>query len=397
MGLDDYTTARKSLPAKGRRQDRQRNPSCRGVSCRASIGPVNRLVSLDAFRGATIASMILVNNPGSWQYTYGQLDHSEWNGWTFTDLVFPFFLWIVGVSMTLSFAKRMEAGAGSGKLLFHAARRAVSIFAIALLMNGFPTFQYQYVRIPGVLQRIAVCYLCATLIYLFCSVRGRVIWLVGLLAGYWMLMTLFPVPGYGPGVLTKDGNFANYIDGLVLSGHMWSQTRTWDPEGIVSTLPAIATTLFGTLAGTMLRTGRTPEEKTAWLFVSACGLLLTGAVMNIWMPINKSIWTSTFAVFMAGMATIVFACFYWIVDVLHSRRWAEPFTIYGMNAIAAYILSGTIDRLLELNRTGTWIYQHGFRPLASPKNASLLYAFANVLVVYGFSYLLYRRRWFFRL
>jgi predicted acyltransferase len=341
--------------------------------------------------------MILVNNPGSWQYTYQQLDHSEWNGWTFTDLVFPFFLWIVGVSMTLSFAKRMEAGADRRKLLFHAARRSVLIFVVALLMNGFPTFQYHYLRIPGVLQRIAVCYLIATFIYLFCSLRGRIIWLVSLLAAYWLLMTLYPVPGFGPGVLTKEGNFAKYIDGMVLTGHMWSQTKTWDPEGIVSTLPAIATALFGTLAGTLLRTNKSPEEKTAWLFVSACALLLAGLIMNIWMPINKSIWTSTFSVFMAGMATLVFACFYWIVDVQHHRRWSEPLVIYGMNAIAAYILSGMLDRLLALNHTGAWLFQNIFAPIASPKNASLLYAIANVLVIYAFCYVLYRRRWFLRL
>src|SRR5207302_1490663 len=143
------------------------------------------------------------------------------------------------VSMTLSFAKRVEAGANRGKLVWHAARRSVLIFAVALLMNGFPTFQYHYLRIPGVLQRIAVCYFIATLIYLFCSLRGRIVWLVSLLAAYWMLMTLYPVPGFGPGVLTKEGNFARYIDGMVLTGHMWSQTKTWDPEGIVSTLPSI--------------------------------------------------------------------------------------------------------------------------------------------------------------
>ncbi len=341
--------------------------------------------------------MIMVNNPGSWQYTYQQLDHSEWNGWTFTDLVFPFFLWIVGVSMTLSFAKRVEAGADRRKLLLHSARRAVLIFVVALLMNGFPTFQYHTLRIPGVLQRIAVCYLIASAIYLYCSLRARVAWLVSFLVIYWLLMTLYPVPGFGPGVLTKEGNFARYIDGMVLTGHMWSQTRTWDPEGIVSTLPAIATCLFGTLAGTLLRTEKTPAEKTAWLFVSACGLLFLGVILNIWMPINKSIWTSTFSVFMAGMATLVFACFYWIIDVQRRRRWAEPFVIYGMNAIAAYVLSGMLDRLLELNHTGAWLYQNVFAPLAAPKNASLLYALANVAVIFAISYLLYRRRWFLRL
>ncbi|MDQ6678225.1 MAG: heparan-alpha-glucosaminide N-acetyltransferase domain-containing protein, partial [Acidobacteriota bacterium] len=226
---------------------------------------MQRLTSLDAFRGATIASMILVNNPGSWEHVYQQLEHSAWNGWTFTDLVFPFFLWMVGVSMTLSFSKRREQQHGRTKLLIHATRRSVLIFLIALLLNAFPFFSFQYVRIPGVLQRIAVCYLIASVIYLFTSTRGIVISILVLLTGYWMLMTLYPVPGYGPGVLTRDGNFAKYIDGMVLTGHMWQQTRTWDPEGVVSTIPAIATTLFGILTGVFLRTGRSPAEKTAWL------------------------------------------------------------------------------------------------------------------------------------
>lgn len=351
--------------------------------------------------------MILVNNPGSWENVYEQLEHSPWDGWTFTDLVFPFFLWIVGVSMTMSFARRVAQGADRRKLVLHALRRSVTIFAVALVMNGFPTFAYHQLRIPGVLQRIAVCYFIASCIYLYTEVRGRVIWIVSLLVAYWMLMTLVPVPGFGRGVLTKEGNFARYIDGLVLTGHMWSQTKTWDPEGIVSTIPAIATVLFGTLAGSLLRARMTAEVKTAWLFVSGCGLLLAGLILNIWMPINKNLWTSTFAVFMAGMASVVFGCFYWMVDVQGYRKWARPFMIYGSNAIAAYLLSGMLDRMLSFiewpGNDGkqitlqNWLYENVFLAMASPKRASVLYAMANVLVIYGLSYLLYRRRWLIRL
>ena len=363
---------------------------------------MERLTSLDAFRGATIASMILVNNPGSWDQVYEQLDHSVWNGWTFTDLVFPSFLWMVGVSMTLSFHKRLSQDHSRGRLMLHTLRRSGLILMVAFLLNQFPFFTFDYIRIPGVLQRIAICYLVAAAIWIYGGTRGVIAALLLLLTGYWLLMTLYPVPGFGPGVLTKEGNFARYIDSLVLKGHMWRQTRDWDPEGIVSTLPAIATTLFGVLTGTFLRTAHSQAEKTAWLFTAACGLLGTGLVMDIWMPINKNLWTATFAVFMAGMSTLIFTLFYWIVDVQKHRAWAKPFVIYGMNALAAFVVSGMIARLAEVIRIGNlslqqWTYRNVLLPVATPKRASVLYALANVAVVYLFSYVLFRRKWLIRL
>ena len=363
---------------------------------------MERLTSLDAFRGATIASMILVNNPGNWDQVYDQLDHSAWNGWTFTDMVFPSFLWMVGVSMTLSFAKRLSQDHSRGKLMLHSMRRSGLILLVAYALGQFPFFTFETFRIPGVLQRIAVCYVIAAAIWLYGGTRGVVVALGVLLVGYWMLMTLYPVPGFGPGVLTKEGNFARYIDSMVLNGHMWRQTRDWDPEGIVSTLPAIATTLFGILTGVFLRSPRPQAEKASWLFASSCLLVLCGTVMNIWMPINKNLWTSTFAVFMAGMSTGLFALFYWFIDVSGHKRWAKPFVIYGMNALAAYVFSGVLDRLVELVKVGnvplqTWVYRNVLLPVATPKRASVLYALANVAVVFCFSYVLYRRKWLIRL
>lgn len=368
---------------------------------------MERLTSLDAFRGATIASMVLVNNPGSWDQIYSQLDHSVWDGWTFTDLVFPSFLWMVGVSMTLSFSKRMAQEHSRRKLMLHSLRRSGLIFLIALLLNQFPYFKFDDVRLPGVLQRIAICYLIAAAIYLFGGRKGVVAAVVLLLTGYWMLMTLYPVPGFGPGVLTREGNFAKYIDGLVLHGHMWRQTRTWDPEGIVSTLPAIATTLFGILTGMFLKTNRSQPEKTAWLFTGSCGLLLAGLVMNIWMPINKNLWSSSYSVFMAGMSTGIFALFYWLVDVQGHKTWAKSFVIYGQNALAAFVFSGMIARIMEEMRVPdvggrpvslqTWVYRNALLPMAQPKRASVLYAVANVAAVFLFSYVLYRKKWLIRL
>jgi predicted acyltransferase len=336
--------------------------------------PKPRLISLDAFRGATIAAMILVNDPGSWDHVYAQLEHSPWHGWTFTDLVFPFFLWIVGVAIALS---RPDAK--------RAIRRFFLLLAVAYLLAQFPRFTFHYVRIPGVLQRIAICSLIATLIHLHSKVRGIVIWIVGLFTTYWLLMTLYPVPNFGPGDLSKEGNFAHYIDGLVLTGHMWSQTKTWDPEGIISTLPAIATALLGLLTGLYLKS--TQPDKPPRMFVTANLLLFTGLIMNIWMPINKNLWTPAFTVFMAGMALNIFTVFYYVIDILGYKRWSRPLVIYGMNAIAAYIFSAMIARLAHPFMV-TWL---------SPNNASLLYAICNVLAVYTLCHVMSWRRWFLRL
>ena len=215
-----------------------------------------RLASLDVFRGMTLASMVLVNNPGSWSAVYPSLEHAAWNGWTFTDTVFPFFLWIVGVAMTLSFANRVERGDQRRKMMLHVLRRAAIIFAIGLFINGFPYFPFYRIRYPGVLQRIAICYLIAASIFLFVKVRGIIVITIALLLTYWLPMALAPVPGCGAGSLTKDCNFARYVDSIALTGHMWSQTKTWDPEGIVSTIPAIATALLGVLAGHVVRRGQ---------------------------------------------------------------------------------------------------------------------------------------------
>jgi predicted acyltransferase len=365
-----------------------------------------RLVSLDAFRGATIGGMILVNNPGTWGAIYPQLEHAEWNGWTFTDWIFPFFLWIVGVAMTMSFANRQERGDTKSQLLVQVVKRSLIIFGLGLFIAGFPLFNFSSIRIPGVLQRIAVCYLIASLIILYTkNIRTQVYWLAGFLISYWLMMKLIPVPGIGAGVLEKGRNFAAYIDSLVLSGHMWSQTKTWDPEGIISTLPAVATTLFGVLTGHYLRSHRSKEEKTAWMFVAGNILLLLGATLDMWLPINKSLWTTSYSIFMAGWALVCFAMFYWIIDVKGHNRWAKPFIIFGMNAITVYALSELIGRLYGSvitlrQRDGTetslqgYIFQTFFVPLASPINASLIYAIFFLFFLFLIAWIMWKRKWF---
>jgi predicted acyltransferase len=352
-----------------------------------------RLVALDAFRGATIALMIVVNNPGG-PRSYAPLNHSAWNGWTITDTVFPSFLWIVGVSITLSLGKRLQAGVPRSHLIGQILRRAAILFVLGLAVYAFPNFNLSTQRILGVLQRIAICYLIASLIYLYTSVRGQVIWMVSLLAAYWVLMTLVPVPGYGPGRLDLDGNFAHYLDGIVLGRHNYER-RGWDPEGIVSTLPAIVTALLGIMAGHILRLKQTLSHRTTWLFFTGNILIAAGMIGDAWLPINKKLWTDSFALFMAGLDFVLLAGFLWIIDALGYQRFVKPFVIMGMNAIALYMASEFGAEILDMLHVRHWIYTQ-FLNFASPMNASLLYSIAFTLFIYVIGYVMYRRGWFIR-
>ncbi len=357
-----------------------------------------RLVSLDVFRGATIAGMILVNNAGGWPDVYAQLRHARWHGWTFTDTIFPSFLWIAGVSLTLSLTKRLERGDSRARLLLHALRRALIIFALGLLVYEYPHFDIAHLRVLGVLQRIAICYFIASAIFLYTGVRAQAIWTAGLLAAYWILVKLVPVPGHGAGIIdTPNGSLPQYVDLLLLRGFLY--TPAWDPEGIVSTIPAIATTLFGVLTGHLLRSRRTPAEKTAWMFAAGNALLVAGAVMNIWLPINKNLWTSSFAVFMAGVSSCAFAFCYWVVDVQAVRRWSRPFAILGMNAIAVYMLAELGDNTLDWIRAGGepfshWLFVHWYAPVFGGKMASLAWGLSFDAVLFVVAWALYRRKWF---
>ena len=352
---------------------------------------MKRLLSLDVFRGVTIMSMIMVNNPGSWTYVFPPLRHAEWHGWTFTDLVFPFFLWMVGVAMTLSFARRVEEGADKRKLFAHAMRRGLTIFLLGLGLNLVPKFDFAAVRIPGVLQRIGLCYLIGSAIYLSTSARGLVVWIAGLLAAYWAMMT---PGGYGMG-----DNFARTVDSLVLSGHMWVQTKVWDPEGVVSTIPAIATCLFGCLAGHLIRSEKAMEEKAVGLYLWGAVLMATGLAWSAVMPINKSLWTGSFAVFMAGMASVCLASFLWLCDGVEvGRRWFEPFQMFGMNAILLYVASGLLAKMLGLSGAQTWIWQNVYAGLfPDPRWGSLLFALTEVLLLYGLARTLFHKGIFVRL
>jgi predicted acyltransferase len=379
------------------------------------------MVSLDVFRGATIAAMILVNDPGSWSHIYPPLEHADWNGWTPTDLIFPFFLFIVGVSLTLSFAARIARSFSRRKLALHVVRRSALIFSIGLFLNGFPDFDFSSIRIMGVLQRIALCYLVAGLLYLFtfqteqradgtayvrANIRVMAIVAVTLLVGYWALVTFVPVPGYGAGHLGKDDNLGAYIDRSLMGGHLWSESMTWDPEGFLSTLPAIASLLVGILAGEWLRSDRDATRKTLGLAVAGFALLIAGRLLHPLFPINKNLWTSTFVLFTSGCAMLSLAACYWIVDVQGFRAWAKPFLVFGMNAILAYALAALVSELSTdfefTNSRGHettahgWIYQKLFVAHFNPLNASLGFAIVFVLVIFLLLWPFYRWKIFLR-
>jgi predicted acyltransferase len=371
-----------------------------------------RLLSLDVFRGATIAGMMLVNNPGSWGHIYPPFKHAAWHGWTYTDTVFPFFLWIVGVAMTFSMAKRMEQGADKNKLMLHVLQRAAAIIGIGLFLNAFPfglvfghNFSFETMRFPGVLQRIGFCYLISAMILLFSSITWQIRWTAMFLVGYWLLVRLVPVPGYGAGILEPMGNLAWYVDSSLLTGHTWrgAPVPGFDPEGIFSTIPAIATTMLGILTGHFVRSQSSTEDKTGWMFFWGSILILAGLTMDNWLPINKNLWTSSYTVFMAGLSLVVFACCYWVIDVKGYKRWTKPFEIYGLNAITMFALSGFIGRLIMLIKLPgpdgaeisfkTWYYQTFFVPLGDPMLASFLHSIAFMLGLYLIAYVMYRQKW----
>src|SRR5919106_1679274 len=359
----------------------------------------NRLVSLDVFRGITIAGMVLVNNPGTWEHVYGPLQRAAWHGWTPTDLVFPFFLFIVGVAIPLAFGRRVESGGSKRDLYLKIIKRTLIIFAIGLFLNGFPYFGLAEYRIPGVLQRIAVCYFFASIIFLNTKLRTQIAIAIGLLIFYWALVRLVPAPGFAAGDLTKEGSLPSYIDRVVFGKHVWAQARVYDPEGLLSTIPAIATTMIGVLTGQWLRTEKSRIDKAAGMFVVGAVCVALGWAWNSFFPINKALWTSSYVLFTGGLALQFLSFCYWLIDIQGYRRWARPFEVFGLNAIALYVGAGIMASLfgeirISGDSLGSWIYKNLFASWASPINASLAFAIAFVLVWLGLMWILYRRKIF---
>jgi predicted acyltransferase len=359
----------------------------------------NRLVSLDVFRGITIAGMVLVNNPGTWEHIYWPLEHASWHGWTPTDLVFPFFVFIVGVAIPLAFARRVESGGSKRDIYIKIIKRTLIIFAIGLFLNGLPSFGLAEYRIPGVLQRIAVCYFFASIIFLNTKVRTQIAITIGLLLVYWLMVKFIPAPGYAAGDLTKEGSLPSFVDRVVFGKHVWAQARVYDPEGLLSTIPAIATALMGVLTGVWLRREESRVEKAAGMFVVGAVCVAIGWAWNAFFPINKALWTSSYVLFTGGLALQFLSLCYWIIDIKGYRRWAKPFEVFGLNAIALYVVADLIAVALGAIRAGQdslggWIYNHVFASWASPVNASLAFAICFVLVCLLLMWILYNRKIF---
>jgi len=366
-----------------------------------------RLVSLDAFRGITIAAMILVNNPGTWNAVYKPLQHAHWNGWTPTDLIFPFFLFIVGVAIVFAFSKRLTLGQTKKDLYLKIIRRTLILFGLGLFLNGFPFFNLSTIRIPGVLQRIAITYFFASIIYLNFDIKVIYYITFGILAVYWIIMKTIPVPGYGAGVLEPVGNLCWYIDSHIFRGHTWAGAPApgFDPEGLLSTLPAISSVLFGILTGNYIKRKINEYEKVSSLFVWGFFAVIGGYIVSIWFPINKNLWTSSYVLLTTGMALIFLATCYWLIDIKGYKKWSVPFLIYGSNAITVYTLSGIIARMLiflfkvklsdgEVITLKAYLFRTLFASWLPPHQASLAYAIVYDLILLGFMTILYKKKIF---
>lgn len=352
-----------------------------------------------------MAAMVIVNNPGDWGTVYAPLLHAPWHGLTPTDWIFPFFLFIVGVSITL--ARRSSAGYGA------IARRAALIFALGMLLALYPRFDVSSVRIPGVLQRIALCYLVVAMFHRRAA-RAEPLRMAAaaltaaavLLVGYWLLIMRD---------LTPEGNLGAAIDRAIFGTHLWRQSRTWDPEGLLSTLPAIGTTLTGLAAGCVLTSALAFRGRARMLLIGSLASLAIGYAWSLVFPLNKSLWTSSYVLVTSGLAGLLLAALHWSLDGERAgdtprrplrQRLAHPFVILGRNALLLFVVSGLLAKTLALIRVdngqgGTlalsrWIYASWFAPFAAPKNASLAYALANLAVLFLLLWWLHRRRWYFK-
>jgi predicted acyltransferase len=362
-----------------------------------------RLLSLDFFRGFTIAAMILVNTPGDYDHVYAPLEHSKWNGCTPTDLVFPFFLFMVGVSIVYALDSKKTAAENHGKIIAGALRRMFILIALGLGIFLFYRFNFSHLRFPGVLQRIGVVYFIATLLYLKTSQRTRD-WLIAIiLVSYYLMLHYIPVPdGHLPN-LSPEFNLAAWVDRTVFTtNHLYRYTKLWDPVGLLSTWPAIATALFGIRVGALLKqTDVDVNKKCIRLLLIGGGATILGLIANVFFPINKQLWSSSYVLYSGGLCTLGLTAAFWIIDVKGHKKYVWLFTVFGINAISAYVLSEIMPGLinfLRLPHNGGFVsgmkyfYQVVFLPHFSPVNASLLSACVFVIFIWFIMYILYKKK-----
>jgi predicted acyltransferase len=380
----------------------------------ARSAPRERLLSLDVFRGLTVAGMLLVNQPGDWGAIYPPLAHARWHGWTPTDLIFPFFLFIVGVTTHLSIVARQRRGESERAIVGQILRRALMIVLCGLLLASFPWWPIERItgmRFPGVLQRIGVAYFFGALLTLRGSIKTQVLVLVALLYGYWFVMTLLPVPGSGAmGQLVLDnssGSIAAWLDRAVFGRHLWRSSLTWDPEGLLSTVPAIGTVILGVFTGRWISSSGTIHERLVGLFGAGALATVAGLMWNWSFPINKSLWTSSYVLFTAGVAALTLATCIWLIDLAGVRWWTKPFVWFGRNPLIAFVgtglMSRTIYSLIRVpNGDGTSsslqrvFYENAYASWLSPKDASLLFALSYVALWALILYWLDRRKWYWK-
>ncbi len=370
-----------------------------------------RLVSLDFFRGFTVAAMILVNNPGSWDSVYSPLLHAHWNGCTPTDLIFPFFLFIVGVSIHFAYRNKKSEGLAKRNVK-KIIKRALTIFLLGMLLTWytlppglmFDAERLSTLRIPGVLQRISIVFLFCALIYLKTGWLTQIRIATVLLLCYYILMTWVPVPDFGPANLEPGTNLAAWLDRWLLGGHLWAQSKTWDPEGVLSTLPAIATGLLGILTGQLFDAIKNPAERVTWIFLLGGILILAGLSFDLAFPINKSLWTSSYVLYCGGLAMLALAASHWLIDIREHRSWTKPFLYFGVNAIFAFVTSGLLAKTLlrttltagsgETYSLWSYLYHQLYASWLAPRIASLLFALTLVVIFYFVLRWMYYRKIF---
>jgi Uncharacterized conserved protein len=378
-----------------------------------------RLLSLDAFRGMTVIGMIFVNNPGNGEKVYPALEHVKWNGCTPADMVFPFFLFIVGVSITMSLAGRKERGEPDGKLMRKIFKRSIIIFLLGIFLGGFPFVSiketgtnwigFYNLKLPGILPRIAIIYFISSVIFLKANVKTIGVITAAILLLYWAVMIFIPVPGVGYPNLEPGTNMVAWADNFLLSGILPKAATALGPEGMLSTFPAVASTLAGVLLGYWLRKNTDDSVKVVWIFVWGNICLIAGIIWNIGFPINKLLWTSSFVLYTTGIGLEIFGICYWLADVKGFKQWAKPFVPYGVNAFFVYfisvIFSRTIKQLIfvqginnERQNFKEYAYQTFVSPLfSSPYNASAAWAFLIVLFWFCVLWVLYKKNIFIKI
>jgi predicted acyltransferase len=396
-----------------------------------------RLISLDVFRGFTILLMTIVNNPGSWAAIYPPLAHAEWHGCTPTDLVFPFFIFIMGSAIPFAMPTKQFDYAVFNKIIV----RSLRIFCLGLFLNYFSKIElldlegisllllrliitfavayallgnfslkiktylvfgifaillilaygqieaFQEVRIPGVLQRIGIVYFFISLLYLKTNLKTQLMVAASILLGYWIVMAFVPVPGFGAANFEKGTNLAAWLDNLVLKGHLWSVSKTWDPEGILSTLPAVATGILGMFIGQILNLKIQQTEILKKIAAVGFALLIAGLLWSLLFPLNKSLWTSSYVLYTAGIATLCLTVLYFLIDIANYKKWTKLFLIWGVNPMIVFFFSGIIPRVLssitiqnpkiasEQINLQSYFYKFCIVPVFSnPMNASLTFA-----------------------